>query len=136
MSIKIYNRIALKRNNRYAFSDIEVYSFLFNQIVLKIVVNVAQIAKIERYEDSVNIDYYIFLTYPAKYYLTILKKDVACDDRFLWGWERVENFSFLRHNIIKNNDFLRLFLFNNTILTLKIKKTDLLDRGQGAKKAM
>jgi len=39
---------------------------------------------------------------------------------FIRSWERVENFIFFRNKKIMDDEFLRLFLFNNTIFTIKL----------------
>jgi len=45
-SIKIKNQIALHKNKKGTIDGIEIYSFLFNEIVVKAVVNLAQIKRI------------------------------------------------------------------------------------------
>ncbi len=60
------------------------------------------------------------MTYPPKYYITILKTDIATEEKYIRNWERIENIFFLRNKSIKDDDFLRLFLFNNTILKIKL----------------
>lgn len=52
--------------------------------------------------------------------MSILKPDTASVDGFIRNWERAENFIFFRNKKIMDDEFLRLFLFNNTIFRVKL----------------
>ena len=132
-SIKVQHYIALHRNKRGAIDGFEIYSFLFNEIVLKVFISLAQIKKIESVqgvrkkmsEDKTPFsEYYLHLTYPPRYYISILKPDIGCDEGFIRTWERVENFMFLRNDSIVNDEFFRLFLYGNTIVKVKIERSE------------
>lgn len=69
-------------------------------------------------------EYYLHLAYPPRYFVAILKPDVGCDDGYIRTWERVENFAFLRNNTIMKDEFIRLFLFSNSILRLRLSSKD------------
>lgn len=94
-STKIQHYIAIHKNKRGINDSIEVYSFLFNEIVLKTVINLAQIKSIDFIHTdrkitsttSVRIsDYYLHLAYPPRYYISILKPDFGCDDGYIRNW--------------------------------------------------
>jgi hypothetical protein len=106
-SIKVKNHIALHRNKRGNYDSLELYSFLFNEIVLKAVVNLAQIKRVEHVrshkqemESETFSEFYLHLAYPPRYYVSVLKPDIGCDEGFIRSWERVENFMFLRNEAI------------------------------------
>ena len=69
-------------------------------------------------------EYYLHLTYPPKYFISILKPDLGCVEGFVRGWERIENFMFLRNDSIMNDEFFRLFLYGNTILKVRISRVE------------
>lgn len=52
-------------------------SFLWNQTVMKIVVKMAQVKKIERAQQDKKYEYYFHLKYPPMFYITELKSDEA-----------------------------------------------------------
>jgi hypothetical protein len=51
-SIKIMSYISIHKNKKGNKDYLEVYSFLFNEIVLKVVINLAQIKHIERHKSE------------------------------------------------------------------------------------
>ena len=99
--------------------------------MVKAVVSLAQIKKIDyilnhKFMESDNYSsnyYYLHLTYPPRYFVSILKPDLGCDDGYIRSWERVENFMFFRNDLINNDEFFRLFLFGNTVLRFKLDRT-------------
>ena len=84
---------------------------MFNEIVLKATVTLAQISRIQEYSNGRFMEktgkgeseYYLHLTYPPKYYISLLKPELASDDGFIRNWDRVENFIFLRNKDIMQN---------------------------------
>lgn len=52
--------------------------------------------------------------------MTVLKKDEALSEKYPKVWERVDNFIFFQEEYIKNNDMLRFYLFNNTIVKVVV----------------
>lgn len=88
--------ISLHRNKKGVVDSLEVISFMFNEIVVKAVIYLAQIKKIEFIRNIASSqdpnrfsEYYLHLAYPPKYFVSLLRPDVACDDGYLHGWERV-----------------------------------------------
>lgn len=84
--------------------SLEVISLMFNEIMLKAVISLAQIKRIEYIKNIASSggphtcsEYYLHLVYPPKYYISVMKPDLACDNGFVRSWERVENFMFLRN---------------------------------------
>jgi hypothetical protein len=53
-SIKIISHIAIHKNKRGNLDYLEVYAFLFNEIVIKAVINLAQIKKVEIYNSKIS----------------------------------------------------------------------------------
>jgi hypothetical protein len=45
-----------------------------------------------------------------------------CLPNYLSNWDRVENFIFLKNKYFKDNDFLRLFLYSNSYMHLKLNE--------------
>lgn len=69
---------------------------MFNEIILKAVINLAQIKRIEYIKNipsfngnTTSSEYYLHLVYPPKYFVSLLKPDQACDNGFIRTWERV-----------------------------------------------
>lgn len=88
------------------------------------VVKLAQVKKIERAKEGNLYEYYFHLTYPPMYYINELKKDEANSEKYVKFPDRVTNFVFLENSEIKNNYFLRYFLFNNSILRVAVDLSD------------
>lgn len=84
----------------------------------------AQIKKIERTKSGDKYEYYFYLTYPPMYYINELKKDEANSEKYMKFTDRVTNFAFLNNKEIKNNYFLRYFLFNNSNLRISMDLSD------------
>lgn len=123
-SIKTVSYLSIHKNKRGNDDSIEFYAFLFNQMVIKATINLAQIKRIEQYFQNEDEEYYLHLAYPPRYFISLLKHDTACDDGFIRNWERAENFMFLRNPNIMKDEFLRLYLFNNTIFKVKLSSRD------------
>ena len=49
-----------------------------------------------------------------------MKKDEANSEKYLRFYDRVTNFIFLDNQHIRNNYFLRYYLFNNSILRVNL----------------
>ena len=66
---------------------------MFDNVVLKTSVNLAQVDKITRtaYKDGlVNVEeFYFHLKYPAKFFMSILKKEHGVSDNYIKKWERL-----------------------------------------------
>ena len=88
---------------------------------MKAYISLAQVNKITRVKISPKEEEIEFsLTYPPKFYMSILRKEVATSENFIKNWERVDNFTFLYNKYISTNEFLRLFLFNNSVLKIRL----------------
>lgn len=65
-----------------------------------------QIKKIEIYNGRTKegiVEYYFYLAYPPKYFISQLRKEVATSEEYNVNWERIENVFFLRNKKIAKN---------------------------------
>lgn len=66
--------------------------------------------------------YYIQMDYPPKFFGTILDTKLSQETGYINTWKRVQNYTLVDHDVIKNNELLRLHLFNNVVVRLAVKK--------------
>ena len=93
-SINFVSSISFSENTS-RIDSFSIMTFLWNQTVMKIVVKMAQIKKIQRYEMGNQIQYYFHLNYPAMFYLNQLKNDQANSVKFMKFPDRVTNFPLI-----------------------------------------
>lgn len=99
-------------------------TYFWSETVMKTVIKMSQIKKIEKAVVGKTHHYYFHLVYPPKYYLNELKKDEANVPKYMKFFDRVINFIFLRNSSIEDNYFLRYYLFNNSILKISVDLED------------
>lgn len=85
---------------------------------MKMEINMIQIKHVVKTRSGSAECYYLVLKHPARYYLYLLNTFLIQEPEFIKEWKRVENFTTLRNDRIKENDFLRLHLFNNSVIEL------------------
>ena len=78
-SVKIVNYISFGKKHDHSFDSICLTSYLWNEMVIKVVVKMAQVVKIERAASSEpgrkEKEYYLHLAYPPQYFLTKLVRE-------------------------------------------------------------
>ena len=66
--------------------------------------------------------YYLKMDYPPKFFGVMLHTKLSQDVAFINTWQRIQNFTLLDHDMIKDNQFLRLHLFNNVTIRIECRK--------------
>lgn len=119
-SVKIISYINFRKKKSGLVHAISLTSYLWNEIVLKMTINLSQVKQIQRAKEGKVTEYYLHLSYPAQYYVTKLSPDEANSINFQLNWTRTENFILLNNRYIQENYFLRYYLFNNTVVRITL----------------
>ena len=112
---------SIMRENQEKVKRFDLYVDMFEKIGLKAEVQVAQIDKVTRYaRPDRGFSYFLKLKYPVRWNLNQIDINVFQETSFVRDWKRVENFPILRNPQIKENEFSRLHLINNTVIEIAI----------------
>lgn len=112
----------MQQEDESAIKEICIYNRFESTIVLKTTIKKDQIYFLSY--SRIEGDVYIFLTSPPIFEFAFLPPNSYCLPNYLNRWERSENFLFSKHKDFKDNDFLRLFLYSNSYMHIKLDHTE------------
>jgi hypothetical protein len=118
-SIMLVSSLSFVESNQFTES-LAITTYLWRETVLKVVVSLSQVTKIEHSQKDGIQEYYLHLSHPPMYYINELKITEASSEKYLKFHDRVTNFIFIENELIEKNYFLKYFLLNNSILTIAI----------------